>query len=62
MNNITGQERDGIIYGRTCANVIIQKDWINKEEVSSPRVELESVISMSVINNFKIKMLQLWIF
>ena len=40
----------GIIKGRACKNVRSKQDWVNKEEVSSPTVALESVILTAVIN------------
>ena len=64
MNKITSQELrramellifgtencDEVIKGKSFANGIIQRYWMNKEELSSPTVALESVILTAVIN------------
>ena len=32
------EKRNGIIIGRACANGSIHREWMNKEELSSPTV------------------------
>ena len=44
------EKRDGTIKARTCANGSIQRDYMTKEEATSPTTTLESVILTSVID------------
>ena len=44
------ENRYEIIKGKSFINRRIQRDWMNKEEVSSPTGALESVIFLAVIN------------
>ena len=48
MKNSTIQER---IKGQAFTNGSIKKDWMNKEEVSSPTVELELLVLKAVIDS-----------
>ena len=38
------QKRDGTVKGRTCANGSKQRQWMSKEDTSSPTVSLEAVL------------------
>ena len=44
------EKRDGRIKGRTVADGSKQRNWISKEEASSPTVALESVILSAIID------------
>ena len=44
------EKRDGTVKARTCANGSIQRDWMTKEDATSPTATLESVIITSVID------------
>ena len=60
VNKLTSQERkrameslifltencDGGIKGQSCTNWSVQRYWINKEWISSPKIVLESVIML----------------
>ena len=45
------EKPNGIIKGRPYANGRIHKDWMNKEELSIPKVALELVIFTTVIHS-----------
>jgi len=44
------EKRDGKIKGRTVADGSKQRLWINKEELSSPTVAVESVVLSAIID------------
>ena len=44
------EKRDGTIKARTCANGSVQRDWMTKEESTSPTTTLESVIITAVVD------------
>lgn len=44
------EKRDGRIKARTCSNGSIQRNWMSKEEASSPTAHLESVLLTAVID------------
>lgn len=44
------EKRDGRIKARTCANGSVQREWITKEESSSPTVTLEALMLSAAID------------
>jgi hypothetical protein len=43
------EKRDGTIKARTCANGSVQREWMSREDVSSPTVSTESTLLTAVI-------------
>ena len=56
--NLIKEKRNGIIKGRTCANGSKQKKYLKDgEEISSPTVSLEAMITTLLIDAYKNAML-----
>ncbi|KAG7342126.1 hypothetical protein IV203_007218 [Nitzschia inconspicua] len=47
------QKSNGDIKGRTCADGSVQRNWIGREEVSSPTVATESIILTGMIEAYE---------